>query len=246
MKRFLFALVISAAAIMGAWGSAAGASTTSPQLAPIKGNYNPTINPANFTNRVDNPYFPLRPGTTLRYRGVAENGRTPQVDEVFVTHRTKQILGVKCVVVRDTVSSRGRPLERTFDWYAQDKQGNVWYMGEDARDYRHGRFVKAPDSWEAGVNGAKPGIIMEAAPRPGDAYRQESYPGHAEDQARVLRGTGRVKVPYRTFGRTLQTIERTPIDPSVEKKWYAAGIGEIKERVVKGNHEAFWLVSVRH
>ena len=106
--------------------------------------------------------------------------------------------------------------------------------------------MKAGDSWQSGVDGAKPGVIMEGKPRRGDAYRQEYYPRHAEDQARVLGSGGAVEVPYRSFGRTLATVERTPLEPGArEKKYYAAGIGEIKSKVVKGNREAFALVSVK-
>ena len=101
----------------------------------------PQIDPANFVATIDNRYFPLEPGTGFHYRGVAD--RTPQTDDMVVTHQTKQILGVTCTVVRDTVSEHGQPIERTFDWYAQDKQGNVWYMGEDTRELQHGHFVKA-------------------------------------------------------------------------------------------------------
>ena len=114
----------------------------------------------------------------------------------MVTHQTKRILGIRCTVVRDTVSEHGRPIERTFDWYAQDKQGNVWYMGEEALELKGGRFVRASDSWEAGVNGAKAGIIMLGKPRVGAVYRQEYYPpGEALDQGRVLGASGALHVP---------------------------------------------------
>lgn len=216
-------------------------------LAPIHGTYRPQIDPANFVAAVDNPYLPYGQGMSWRYTGVAEDGTTPQVDDVAVTEKTKRILGVECTVVLDTVSSRGEPVERTYDWYAQDTQGNVWYFGEDASEFKHGHYVKASDSWEAGVNGAQPGIVMEAHPKQGDAYRQEYYPGHALDKGKVL-GTARpVKVPYRTFGTTLATVETSGLEPgAAEKKYYAAGIGNVLERVVKGNHERFALVSVSH
>ena len=162
------------------------------------GEYSPEIHPADFVAGVDNPYWPLEPGTTYHYRGV--RGTTPQTDDEIVTHQTKRILGIPCMVVRDTVSERGRPVERTFDWYAQDRQGNVWYMGEDSLELRHGRFVTASDSWESGVDGAEPGIIMPGNPQPGDAYRQEYYPpGEALDQARVLKTDGSMNVPYGSF-----------------------------------------------
>lgn len=174
---------------------------------------------------IDNRYFPLKPGTTFLYKGVAENGTTPQTDEMVVTNQTKVILGVTSVVVRDTVSSRGKPIERTFDWYAQDKFGNVWYMGEDSREVENGRFVRTSDSWEAGVKGAEPGIIMPGNPRPGDEYRQEYYPHYALDQARVLGSGGPIEVPYGSFENTLLTVETAPkLDPGVaEDKYYVAG-----------------------
>jgi len=226
-------------------GSTALAKTANP--APIHGSYSPQIDPAKFVSAIDNAYLPFKPGATLRYRGVAENGKTPQLDTETVTRQTKRIIGVKCTVVRDTVSSRGKPVERTFDWYAQDRQGNVWYFGEDASEFKHGHYVKASDSWEAGVNGAQPGIVMEAHPRKGDAYRQEYYPGHALDKGKVLGTAGPIKVPFRTFGTTLSTVETSGLEPgAAEKKYYAAGVGNVLERVVKGNHERFALVSVSH
>jgi hypothetical protein len=165
-----------------------------------------------------------------------------------VTHGTKKILGVNCAVVRDTVSEHGKPVERTFDWYAQDKYGNVWYMGEDSLELKHGHLVRASDSWRSGVNGGKPGIIMPGTPKPGDAYRQEYYPpGEALDEARVISLTGSATVPYGgTHRRLLVTSERSPLEPQTERKYYAPGLGEVEEKVVKGHHEVFRLVGVTH
>lgn len=169
----------------------------------------------------------------------------PQTDVEVVTHRTKVILGITSTVVRDTVSEHGAPVERTFDWYAQDEDGNVWYMGEDSFELKGGRFVKASDSWKSGVDGAQPGIIMPANPQPGEAYRQEYYPpGEALDEARVLNLNGRARVPYGAFNGLLVTSERSPLEPQTEQKYYARGLGEIEERVVRGHHEVFRLVSV--
>jgi hypothetical protein len=236
-KRALAGVVLaSALCLVLMSGSVAGASRSSR-----------LVDPHDFVSRVDNRYFPLRPGTTLRYEGVAENGKTAQTDVVFVTRKRKRIQGVSCVVVRDTVSAGGTPVERTYDWYAQDKKGNVWYFGEDSRGYRNGRFVKAGDSWRAGFDGAHAGIIMKAKPKAGDKYRQEYYRGHAEDRAEVLGSHGAVDTPFRSFGTTLQTVERTRLEPGVaERKYYAAGIGEIKSQDVSGDHEAFALVAVSH
>jgi hypothetical protein len=221
-------------------GSGPSAST----LAPLHGKYAPKIDPSNFVSTIDNRYWPLKPGTAYHYEGV--RGTTPQRDDEIVTNETKRILGIDCTVVRDTVSEGGRPVERTFDWYAQDAQGNVWYMGEDSLERnQQGKFVKASDSWESGVDGAQPGIIMPADPQPGDAYRQEYYPpGEALDQARVLRLDGTAKVPYGSYDGVLVTSERSPLEPQTEQKYYAPGLGEVAEKVVKGHHEEFKLVDV--
>ena len=240
------AATTAALALLTAGSAAAGPPSPPPgELAPIHGTYAPTIDPANFVATIDNRYQPYEPGTRFHFEGV--RGTTRQTDDQVVMHRRKRVLGVRCTVVRDTVSEHGRAIERTDDWYAQDKQGNVWYMGEDSFELKHGRFVKAGDSWKSGVNGAKPGIIMPAHPRPGDAYRQEYYPaGKALDEARVLRLSGTRTVPYGSFKRLLVTSERSPLEPQTEQKYYAPGIGEIAERVVKGHHEEFKLVSVTH
>ena len=216
------------------------------ELAPIHGTYAPKIDAANFVRSIDNRYLPYKPGTRIHFKGV--RGSTPQTDDEVVLHRTRQILGVTCTTVRDTVSEHGRAVERTDDWYAQDRQGNVWYMGEDAFERnKAGRFVKAGDSWKSGVNGAKPGIIMPAHPRPGDAYRQEYYPpGKALDEARVIRLGATRTVPAGSFKHVLVTSEFSPAEPQTERKYYAPGVGEIAERVVRGHHEEFKLVSVPH
>src|SRR5262245_27192428 len=232
-----------AAAIFLLVASGAGSSTApKPPSWVLRGTYSPTINPENFVSRIDNRYFPLAPGTVFHYRGV-KDGRT-QTDVMAVTHHVKEILGVRCTVVRDTVFQNGKPLERTDDWYAQDKQGNVWYMGEAAFDRKNGRFVRASDSWKAGVKGAKPGIIMRGDPRPGDVYRQEYYPPGALDQARVVGASATVHVPAGTYRHVLVTDEWSPVEPQIERKWYVAGLGEIKERVTAGGHEQFVLFKV--
>jgi hypothetical protein len=228
---------------------AALASGTRPSTSPkppawaLHGTYAPVIDPANFVSGIDNRYFPLVPGTVFHYRGVKD--ATAQADDMVVTHRAKYVLGVRCTVVRDTVSEHGKPLERTFDWYAQDKQGNVWYMGEDSLELKNGRFGRASDSWQAGVDHAKPGIIMRGTPRAGAVYRQEYYPpGGALDQARVVAKADTVRVPAGTFTRVLVTDEWSPVEPQIERKYYAPGVGEIKEQVTAGGHEGFRLVKV--
>jgi hypothetical protein len=250
---------LAAAAVLGLAASGCGSSNdqsepsqstgstpeSASMLAPLHGHYAPTIDPADFVDTVDNRYWPLPPGTHYHFVGV--EGTTPQTDDELVLQRTKQIAGVACTVVRDTVSEHGRAVELTFDWYAQDRQGNVWYMGENSLEREHGHMTRASDSWQTGVKGAKPGIIMPADPQPGDAYRQEYYPpGEALDQARVLRLDGSATVPYGSFTQLLVTSERSPYEPQTEQKYYAPGVGEVAERVVAGHHEEFKLVQVTH
>jgi len=233
----LAGLVVAAAAGCGSTGT--GLSTSGERWS------RPVIDPANFVAAVDNPYLPLVPGTTLVYRGVMKNGTTPQVDTFAVTRRTRQVMGVGCTVVRDTVTSRGRPVERTYDWFAQDRQGNVWYMGEETQELKHGQFGKMIDSGPAGKNGAQPGIMMEAVPGTGDQYWQFHWPGHALDKAAVLAQGRRVTVPYRSFSNALLTEERSPLEPGVrDRKWSVPGLGYVKERAATGTREQIRLVSV--
>jgi hypothetical protein len=242
--RLFIALAVLATLASGC-GSAHGGSKSASELAPIRKPYSPSIDPANFVATVDNPLSPLKPGTAFHYEGV--RGKAPQMDDELVLQRTKRILGIDCTIVRDTVSERGHAIERTLDYYAQDTQGNVWYLGEDSFELKNGRFAKASDSWLSGVDGAQPGIIMPASPQPGDKYRQEYYPpGEALDEATVLGYRGPVTVPYGTFKRSLVTSEYSPLEPQTEQKYYVAGVGEILERVVKGHREEFRLVSVTH
>lgn len=252
MRKISILIVV----LLAAAGCGGKSTRTSPQKqpssaassrAPVTEPYSPRIVPSDFVAKIDNRWFPLVAGTKFHYVGVAEDGKTPQADDQFVTSRKKKILGVDCAVIQDTVSSHGKPIEKTLDWYAQDKAGNVWYMGEDTRELHRGRFVKMGDSWEAGVHGAQPGIIMPGRPGRGGSYRQEYYPGHAMDQARVLGAGGRLKVASGSYGRTLLTEETAPkIDPGVrERKWYVAGLGDVKEQTISGNHEQIQLVSVK-
>jgi hypothetical protein len=237
------AVALAALGVAGLGGQAAASGHRNP--APVTRHYHPHIDPAHFGRKIDNRYLPFMRGARTVAKGVAENGRTPQRDAQVVTDRKRKVDGVKCVVVRDTITSLGKPVERTFDWYTQDKHGNVWYFGENSKDYEHGRWVQSDGSWEAGVHGAKPGIMMEAHPKRGDAYRQEYYRGHAEDQAKVLGKTGEVKVPAGIYRHTIGTRETSRLDPGVaERKWYAPGVGEIKSRDVKGSKEGFRLVKV--
>lgn len=205
--------------------------------------YAPVIDPANFVEGVDHPYFPLTPGTTMVYEGETEEG----IERIEVTTmpETKQILGITCTVVRDTVWLDGALIEDTFDWYAQDRDGNVWYMGEETREYEGGVVVSTAGAWEAGVDGALPGIVMEADPQVGDVYRQEYYVGEAEDMAEVINLSDSASVAYGAFDNVLVTREWTPLEPGVaENKYYASGVGLILEVVVEGGTGRIELIDI--
>jgi hypothetical protein len=202
-----------------------------------EGIYDPVINPSDFVNGIDNLYFPLTPGTTFIYEGVTDSGN--EHNEVKVTHNTKAILGVTCIEVRDTSTVNGVLAEDTLDWYAQDKDGNVWYLGENSLTYNEsGEIVSTEGSWKAGVDGAKPGIIMEAHPQVGDLYRQEFALGVAEDVAEVLSLNESLTVNSVTYNNCLKTKEFSPLEPDVvENKFYAPGVGNIQEVDVEtGQH----------
>jgi hypothetical protein len=171
---------------------------------------------------VDNPWFPLPPGRHWTYR----EGKVRDV----VTVRGTRLManGVVARVVHDESREHGRPVEVTDDYYAQDTHGTVWYLGEATTAYEKGKPPSTEGSWEAGVDGAKPGIIMPARPKVGMAYRQEFLKGHAEDHAKIVSLRERVKVPLRRFRHTLMTLETTPLEPDVlEAKFYARGVGVV-------------------
>ena len=182
------------------------------------------LDPADFTTDIDNPYWPMPKGARWVYLSDAER------IVVEVTDRRKKIAGVEALVLRDTVYQRdgGGFVEVTDDWYAQDTEGNVWYLGEDTKEYKNGEVTSTKGSWEHGVDGAYAGIIMPAKPRPGLVYRQEYYEGEAEDEGRVLSVDERVTVPFGSFDGVVQTEDTTPLEPGVvEYKYYARGVGHV-------------------
>jgi hypothetical protein len=185
------------------------------------------LDPADFTTRIDNPYWPMAPGSGWVYRETDPDGTEKRV-EVTVTHRTKRVAGARARVVHDVVTQGGALVENTYDWYAQDRAGNVWYLGESTREYENGKVASTAGSWEAGVDGAQAGIVMPAEPRVGMSYRQEQYAGHAEDRARILSLDKKVEVPFGRFRRVLMTKDYTPLEPAVlEHKLYARGVGPV-------------------
>jgi len=206
--------------------------------------YSVDIDPANFVDRIDNPYFPLEPGTVFRLRGETEDGI--ERERVRVTDRTRMVMGVRTTVVEDVMKTAGKVSESTEDWYAQDREGNVWYFGEDTAEYENGRVLNRHGSWEAGVDGALPGIIMSAQPRVTDSYRQEYYEGQAEDMFWIVE-TGEMRsVPLGRFDDTLRVIEWTPLEPGiVVEKTYAPGVGLLSERALSGGRENVRLLEVQ-
>ena len=202
--------------------------------------YEPKIDPANFQTKVDHPYFPLVPGTVFHY--IEKAGGETSENDVTVTHDTKTIMGVKCVVVHDVLSQKGRVTEDTYDWYAQDKQGNVWYFGEATKEFKEGGAVDTAGSWEAGVNG-QPGMIMPANPKPGEPYRQEYSPNNAEDMGQIVAVGETVTVPAGTFKGCVKTKDWSLLESGSENKWYAKGVGVVQAKSTVG--EFATLISIK-
>ena len=234
-KNFHFArLVLLAAFLLAGCGNrTAQHPSGSPAPAADAGErlpYAPDIDPADFVARIDNPYMPLTPGVTLVYESTTGEGL--ERIEVTVLDETRVVMGVAAAVVRDTVTLDGQLIEDTLDWYAQDKEGNVWYFGEAVDNYVNGELANHDGSWEAGVDGALPGIIMVADPlaHAGETYRQEYYAGEAEDMGKVVGPAGPLIVPFGEFQDVLQTEDWTPLEAgSTEFKYYAPGVGLIRE-----------------
>ena len=240
MKKLSVALAAVAIAVTIAiwapWVSSARSETGFPS--------EPDLDHADFTTTIDNPYFPLPVGRTLLYRGV-KDGQT-QEDRVTATDQTKTVAeGITARVVTDVAIHEGTLLEKTFDWYAQDKQGNVWYLGEDTAHYLANGKVDTSGSWEAGVQDAEPGIVMEANPQLPDAYRQEFLAGQAEDTAWVVDRGAPATVPYGKLRKVLTTLEATRLEPGAyDQKIYAPGIGIVREQALTGAPEVAELVSI--
>jgi hypothetical protein len=201
------------------------------------------LDPADFTTTFDNPYWPMRPGNRWVYRETEAGGSTNRV-EVVVTNQTKEIVGIETRVIHDVVTKDGQLVEDTFDWYAQDARGNLWYLGEDTKEYKKGKVASTEGSWEAGVDGAQPGILLPGEPQVGVSYREEYYKGQAEDAAEILSLNEWVEVPYGSPRNVLMTKEFTPIDPDVlEHKFYAKGVGPVLVLGISGGSKREELVT---
>jgi len=251
------ALMLAALSLMGCGGELGGGATspvapvhfagTEPGLiaetevpgGDVPADLAPAFDPIRFVNQGENLYFPLVPGTVMTY---AEGD---EVIRVEVTRQAKRILGVATTVVHDEVFRNGSLIEDTYDWFAVDDAGNVWYFGEDTKELDNGEVVSTEGSWEAGVDGAMPGIIMLANPQERDEYAQEVAPGVAEDRAKVVSLDETVAVAYGTYVNCLKTAESTPLEKSFhEYKYYAPGVGVVLEIAPKGGRARVELVEV--
>jgi hypothetical protein len=199
-------------------------------------------NPYEFGDRIDNPWLPLRPGSQWVYETTVGDR---QRITVTVTDQTREVAGVTATVVHDVVRAPdGTVVEDSYDWFAQDVDGNVWYLGEDTTEYDARGRADTEGSWEAGVDGAEAGLAMAAHPGVGDAYQQEHLEGVAEDRAEVLSLDEQRTVPFGELDGLLQTEETSPLEPDVvEHKYYARGVGTVLEETVAGGAERVELVS---
>jgi hypothetical protein len=237
VRRSLLLLAVS----LGAFATGCGGGEDRPPLP--RGSEPVELDPEEFVERIDNPYWPMQLGSRWTYRETDGEGNEQRV-EVTVTRRSRTILGIEATVVHDVVTEHGAVIEDTYDWYAQDRDGNVWYLGEDTKEYEDGEVVSTSGSWEAGVDGAQAGIVMPAKPEVGLAYRQEYYAGEAEDAAKILSLDKRVEVPHGSFAGVLKTRDTTPLEPDlVEEKYYAKGIGPVLAVAVSGGASREELLS---
>ena len=218
-------------------GSAGACSITLPQ-----GSEPVTLDPADFVDRIDNPFLPFLSGSRWIYHET-DSERSRAKVTVTVTTRTRPIEGIEATVVHDKVTERGELVENTFDWYAQDLCGNVWYLGENTKGYEDGKVVSTEGSWEHGVDGAMAGVVMPADPQVGLEYRQESYAGEAEDRGEISSLDEQAQVPFGHFLDVLMTKDTTPLHPRVlEYKFYAEGVGVVLALGISGGSDREELV----
>jgi hypothetical protein len=242
--RVRTSLLAAVCAFVAACSASGGGEHATARTTPAA-DYAPHIDAASFSTRINNRYFPLVPGLTYVYEGTSDG--KPERNDITITHDTKKVaLGVMCVVVHDVVYVGGVKEEETYDWYAQDSAGAVWYFGEDSKEFRPDGTVKSTaGSWEAGVNGAQPGVVMPAHPTVGSTFRQEYRRGVAEDLAKILQTGTTVSVPLSTYKDAIVTKDYTPLEPDqVEHKTYAPGVGFVQSDRIRGGKEHVELVRV--
>jgi hypothetical protein len=236
------AIAVALAGIAGQAGAAPGSKSQRTIKSGAGPGWPKTLHPSDFVRRVDNPFFPLKPGSKWFYRGI--EGDTHESNKIHVKHKRKTILGVHTTIVHDVVFKHGKPREVTDDWYAQDRHGNVWYFGENTKELDgHGHVISREGSFKAGKNGARPGVLFPGDPKRGQTARQEFFKGHAEDHFKILDTSARVKSPYTSSRHAVRTKEWTPLEPGiVENKYYVRGVGTVKSKIVKGPRERSHLV----
>jgi hypothetical protein len=238
MHRIVVAAMAAIATTVVAVAAIAAAVAAPPSSAPSCPR--PAALPTSFVGVIDNPYFPLKPGTTLSYRGKLD-GKSA-TDVFSVTSETKMILGVTTTVVRDQAFIKGELVEDTEDWFAQDTEGNVWYLGEDTRELENGVVASTEGSWEAGVRGARAGIFMPADPKVGQVFKQEDAKNVAEDCFKIVDLKASVKTPFVSSNDALKTEEFSLIDPGLlDNKHYVRNIGLVRDQ---GGSDFLELVSV--
>jgi hypothetical protein len=217
--------------------------TPGPSPALPQGDEPVVLDPAQFVAVIDHPFWPMIPGSRWVYRETDLDGTVQQV-EVTVTSETRDILGITATVVRDVVTEGGELVEDTTDWYGQDAAGNLWYLGEDTKEYENGKVSSTAGTWMAGVDGAQPGIVLPADPQDDVVYRQEYHRGQAEDAAEILSLDERAEVPFGAFDGVLMTKDYTPLEPTLlEHKFYARGVGPVLVLAVSGGTSREELMS---
>jgi hypothetical protein len=240
----LAATALTLTALSGCGDNSDSAPRSTPSALPT-GAESVELDPADFRPTSDHSYFPLQPGQRWTYREVEEDGTTLRV-VVTVSSETKQVAnGVEAAIVRDTVTEDGELIEDTMDWFAQDADGNVWYLGEDTAEFEDGELSTRAGSFEAGVDGALAGVIMPADPEPGMAYRQEYYEGEAEDNGAVLALGQQAEVPAGHYDDALLTADTVALEPDVlEYKLYAPDVGLVLALGISGGGGREELVSM--
>lgn len=244
MLRRTYALVVGAVVLAG---GAATAAAAVPDHSRAHGSARPAAQAAAFDHPRQNPWYPLRPGTTTILRGTDDGAHLRE--RVQVTHRHRTIQGVRTTVVWDVLRrANGSLAEKTTDWYAADNRGNVWYFGERTATYdEQGQLESVEGSWQAGVGGARPGLIMPAHPHATQAYRQEYFKGHAEDQAWIVSRRAQVRTPMKRFRHAVRSFEWSRLEPGVMSvKYYGRGVGIIREHDIAGGNETFEVVAIQH
>ena len=240
----LLALVVVAAVVVALF--AFGPRQESKPSLPDGATYNPQIDPANFVAAIDNKFLALTPGKKMVYEAKKGDGDIERI-EVYVTSEKKIVMGIETTVVWDRVWLNNELIEDTKDWFAQDKDGNVWYFGEETYELEGGVVVNSEGAWEAGVDGAKPGIAMKADPQVGDLYRMEYYAGEAEDAGEVLALGETVTVPYGTLAGCLRTRDFSTLNPSAnENKLYCPEVAGVALELDVEDDERAELVSVEY